>query len=36
MRAVGVGAERRAAESWRGATDRGSQHWTPETVEETR
>ena len=25
-------AERRAAESWRGTTDRGSQHWTPETV----
>ena len=20
------------AESWRGTTDRGSQHWTPETV----
>ena len=25
-------AERRAAESWRGTTDRGSQHGTPETV----
>ena len=25
-------AERRAAESWRVTTDRGSQHWTPETV----
>ena len=25
-------AERRAAESWRGTTDRGSQHRTPETV----
>ena len=24
------------AESWRGTTDRGSQHRTPETVEETR
>ena len=27
-------AERRAAESWRGTTDRGSQHWTRETVAE--
>ena len=25
-------AERRAAEGWRGTTDRGSQHRTPETV----
>ena len=25
-------AERQAAESWRGSTDRGSQHRTPETV----
>ena len=25
-------AERRAAESWRGTTDKGSQHRTPETV----
>ena len=33
QRAVGGWtAERRAAESWRGTTDRGSQHRTPETV----
>ena len=33
QRAVGGWtAEKRAAESWRGTTDRGSQHRTPETV----
>ena len=33
QRAVGGWtAERRTAESWRGTTDRGIQHWTPETV----
>ena len=33
QRAVGGWtAERRTAESWHVTTDRGSQHWTPETV----